>query len=285
MADLSSIVPGDPQLHALAGQLADSRGDLEGAAEEFAAAVQDAPSWFNLYRLADVEIRIGRTTTARRHLEELLARNPGNPWGLSRLANLELLEGDPQRAERIYLDLLSRQPQRNDATNLGLARSLLGRHEEAVEAYRRALAFEADNPYLLLNLADAELALGREVEARGLYGRTLESLARLEAAAVLSPLQRMIRAQCLAHLGRAREAVGVTQQVLRESGDDPEIVYAASLVYALAGDRSSALVNAELALKKGMQPRWFTLPAFGPLRGDPELRAILGSPAATQAVR
>ena len=285
MAALSSIVPGDPQLHALAGQLADSRGDLKRAAEELAAAVQGAPSWSNLYRLADVETRLGRTASARRHLEELLARNPGNLWGLSRLANLELLKGDPQRAERIYLDLLSRQPQRSDATNLGLARSLLGRHAEAVEAYRSALAFDADNPYLLLNLADAELALGREGEARGLYGSTLESLARLEAAAPLSPLQRMIRAQCLAHLGRAREAVGVTQQALRESGDDPEILYAASLVYALAGDRSSALVNAELALKKGMRPRWFTLPAFGPLRGDPELRAILDSPVATPVVR
>ncbi len=285
MADLNAMVPGDPQLHALAALLADSRGDLEQAAEELAVAVRDAPSWSNLYRLADVEVRIGHTVSARRHLEELLARSPGNLWGLTRLANLELLQGDPQRAERIYLDLLSRDPQRSHLTNLGLARSLLGRHEEAVEAYRRALASDAGNPYLLLNLADAELSLGREGEARGLYGRTLESLTRIEAGSALSPLQRMIRAQCLAHLGRAREAVGATQQVLRETGDDPEILYAASLVYALAGDRSSALVNAELALKKGMQPRWFTLPAFGPLRGDPDLKAMLSSPAANQGVR
>ena len=92
----------------------------------------------------------------------------------------------------------------------------------------------------------------------------------------------MIRAQCLAHLGHNREAVEVTQQVLRASSDDPEILYAASLVYALAGDRSSALVNADHALKKGTQPRWFTLPAFGSLRDDPELKGLLrraGSPA------
>ncbi|HYO13844.1 MAG TPA: protein kinase, partial [Thermoanaerobaculia bacterium] len=46
---LSAMVPGDPQLHALAGELAESRGDLERAAAELEAAVQGAPSWSNLY--------------------------------------------------------------------------------------------------------------------------------------------------------------------------------------------------------------------------------------------
>ena len=285
---LSGMVPGDPQLHALAGALAESRGDLERAVAELSAAVEGAPSWANLYNLANVEARAGHIAAARRHLKDLLARSPGNHWGLDRLASLELLEGDPRRADRIYLDLLRQKPQRRHYTQLGLARSLLGRHREAVEAYRRALEFDSDNPYLLLNLADARLALGQMDEAHRLYGRTLESLARQEAAAALSPLQRMVRAQCLVRLGKVREAVEGTQQALRESGDDPEILYAASLVYAQAGDRASALVNAGLALKKGMHPRWFTLPAFGPLRDDPELRELLrgiNPRAATPAAR
>jgi serine/threonine-protein kinase len=87
----------------------------------------------------------------------------------------------------------------------------------------------------------------------------------------------MVRAQCLVHLGRTRQAVELTQSTLRASGDDPEVLYDASLIYAQAGDRTSALVNAKLALEKGIQPRWFTLPAFGPLRNDPELRAMLGA--------
>jgi serine/threonine-protein kinase len=282
LRDLSAVIPGDPRLHSFAGQLADRRGDLPKAIEEISEAVQSAPSWSNLYMLADVEARTGHTAEARRHLEELLARAPGNLWGLKRLANLELVDGDPRRAEQSYLDILRLQPRRIDFTNLGLARSLLGRHAEAVEAYRNALALEPDNPYALLNLADASLALGRESEARGLYERTLKNLARAEAVAQLSSLQSMIRAQCLVHLGHNREAVEITQQTLREGGEDPEILYAASLVYARAGDRASALVNADHALKKGMKPRWFTLPAFGALREDPELKALLsrGGPPA-----
>ena len=61
------------------------------------------------------------------------------------------------------------------------------------------------------------------------------------------------------------------QATVQESFDDPEILYAASLVYAVAGERESALVTAQRALEKGMQPRWFSIPAFAGLRRtDPE---------------
>ncbi len=277
LAELTAINPGDPQIHVLAGKLADSEGDLKRAIAELEAAVARAPSWKNLFLLADLEIKAGRIADARRHLEQLLARSPDNLWGLDKLGTLELLEGDPARAERIYLDLIRRQPrQRPFYTDLGLARSLLGRPEAAVEAYRHALELAPEHLTVLINLADAELALGHGVEARSLYTQVLDRLAATERAGNLSPAELMDRAQCLAHLGRSREAVELTQNTLRASGDDPEILYDASLVYALVGDRASALVNAKLALEKGLQPRWFTLPAFGPLRNDPELQAMLG---------
>jgi tetratricopeptide (TPR) repeat protein len=277
LAALTATTPGDPQLHVLAGKLAESQGDLRQAIAELKTAVEHAPEWSSLFRLADLEMKAGRTADARRHLEELLARGPDNIWGLDKLGNLELLEGDPVRAERIYLDLLRRQPQRSYYTNLGLARALLGRPADAVEAYRKALELAPGHVAVLLNLADAELALGHGEEARSHYAQTLDRLAATERAGGLSAAERMIRAQCLVHLGRAREAVELTQGTLRTSGDDPETLYEASLVYALAGDRASALVNARLALEKGVQPRWFTLPVFGPLRADPELRAMLRS--------
>jgi predicted Zn-dependent protease len=229
-------------------------------------------------RLADLEIKTGRVADARRHLEELLARSPGNLWGLDKLGNLELLVGDPARAERLYLDMTRLQPQRSHYTNLGIARSLLGRNAEAVEAYRKALELAPGHVIVTINLADAELALGHEEEARTLYRQLLARLQASAAAAEPSPLDRMIEAQCLAHLGRTREAVALAQRTLRQSFDDPEIVYYASLVYALAGDRASALVNAQSALEKGVQPRWFTIAAFGPLRDDPDLQALLRSP-------
>ncbi|MFP5285849.1 MAG: tetratricopeptide repeat protein, partial [Thermoanaerobaculia bacterium] len=273
--DLERLLPGDPELLALSGQVAESEGDLERAISDLAAAVERIPSWSNLYRLADLEARAGRNDDARRHLEELLERNPGNLWGLDRLGNLELLAGDPARAERIYLDLLRLQPQWSHYTNLGLARMLLGRPAEAVEAYREALKLAPGHVAVLLNLADAELDLGNESEARTFYRQALTSLEENEASAGLSPVDWMIKAQCLARLGQRREAVAQAQRTLRDSSEDPQVLYLASLVYALAGDRSSALVNAEMALDKGVQPRWLTLSAFNSLRGDPDFQVLL----------
>lgn len=275
LSQLEPLLAGDSNLLVLSGLLAESQGDLPRAVAALESASRRDPSWSNLFRLADLELKAGRIADARRHLEELLARSPGNLWGLDKLGTLELLAGDPARAERLYLDLIRLQPQRSHYTNLGLARSLLGRHAEAVAAYREALELAPGHIAVTLNLADALLAFGREAEARSLYNQVLRRLAANEAAASLSPMDRMIRAQCLAHLGRTREAVAVAQTTLRESFDDPQIVYAASLVYALAGDRASALVNAQSALEKGIQPRWFTLAAFGDLKEDPELQALL----------
>jgi tetratricopeptide (TPR) repeat protein len=275
LSNLEPLLQGDSSLQVFSGQLAESQGNLDRAITDLGSAVRRNPSWSNLLRLADLELKAGRVVDARRHLEELLARNPRNIWGLDRLGNLELLVGDAGRAERLYLDMIRLQPQRSYYTNLGLARSLLGRNTEAVAAYRKALDLAPGHVTAMINLADAELALGHEEAARSLYRQLLARLEASEAGTGLSPLDRMIEAQCLAHLGRTREAVEVAQVTLRQSFDDPQIVYAASLVYALAGDQASALVNAKIALEKGVQPRWFTIPAFGPLRDDPELQALL----------
>ncbi|HEX3529334.1 MAG TPA: protein kinase [Thermoanaerobaculia bacterium] len=277
---LAAIVPSDPQLDVFAGLLAESRGDLARAVEAVSRAVQRAPSWHNLFLLADLELRAGKTLGARRHLEELLARNPGNPWGLDMLGRLELLQGDPERAIATYRELIRVQPLRPYYTNLGLAHSLLGRHAEAAAAYRQALALDPNHARVLLNLADAELAQEHGSAAAELYRRALSRFDEIQAAGALTAKDSMDKAQCLAHLGRIPEAVELTQKTLRASGDDAELFYAASLVYALAGDRASFLLNAKLALDNGMQPRWFTLPVFGALRNDPDLGALLRRPPA-----
>jgi tetratricopeptide (TPR) repeat protein/predicted Ser/Thr protein kinase len=285
LSQLAPLLQGDSSLQIYSGQLAESRGDLARAIADLESAVRRDPSWSNLFRLADLEIKAGRAADGRRHLEELLARSPGNLWGLDKLGNLELLVGDPARAERLYLDMIRLQPQRSHYTNLGLARSLLGRNAAAVEAYRKALALAPGHVIVMINLADAELAMGHEREALSLYRQLLGRLEAGESRAELSSLDRMVKAQCLAHLGRTREAVAEAQRTLRQSFADPEIVYYAALVYALVGDRASALVNAQSALEKGVQPRWFTIAAFGPLRADPELRALLRKATGEPSIR
>lgn len=274
--------PDDPLLFIYRARLADRRGETGRALVNLQAAVKKDPSWKNLYELADLEVRMAHVDDARRHLNDLLKDSPNNPWGLSKLAELELLYGDLAKAEQDYLQVIKIERKRTHFSSLGLARSLQGKYKSAIEAYQTALDMAPDRPGTLLNLAEAELALGRKPNAEEHLRKTLERIDDRQRAGTLSDPDRMIQAQCLARLGRFREAVKIVQEVLKKGSDDSQVLYIASLVYALANDRQSALNNAETALERGMRPEWFQIPAF-PMREDPELKDILQKAASSRS--
>ena len=276
LARLEAALPGDPAIFSYRAELAERRGRTEEALANFRAAAERVPSWRNLSALAHLEWRSGRIADAREHLQQLLARSPGNFWGAELLGKIELLHGDPGRAEQLFADLVAREPsQRGLWTNLGLARFLAEHYEAAVKAYQKALEIEPGHNAVLLNLADTELALGRRSEAELHYRQTLARLNEIELTSSLQPDDSMAKAQCLAILGQAGEAVEIAQKTLQQNPDAPIIVYSAALVYALVGDRTSALINAKAALRLHVSPSWFRIAAFDILSGDPELQSLL----------
>jgi serine/threonine-protein kinase len=123
---------------------------------------------------------------------------------------------------------------------------------------------------------------GRRDEASALYARVIELVAQDPAPGVWQTLS--VKAQALAHLGRAPEAAAAVQRATAAAPDDPQLAYEAALVYALIGDRASALANAGRAVSGGYDRRWFALPFFDSLRDTPAWRKLLaaaGEPAAT----
>jgi serine/threonine protein kinase/tetratricopeptide (TPR) repeat protein/TolB-like protein len=277
LTQLEHLLPGDPVILTLRGRLAEQQGRLDEAAELQTAAVDRAPSWQNLHRLAQLEARRGRIDKARSHIETILRQSPDNTWALEALGELELYYGDLARAEQIYKQYSTSAPQRS-LTNLGVARFFSGRYREAADAYRRALALEPNRIIILVNLADAESELGRVREAQDLYQRSLSLLEESERTVGLIPLESMLKAQCLARLGRLREAVELAQAQLRKTPDDPQLLQQIALVHSLAGERTSALNIAVAALDKGVQPRCFAGSAFLWLRETPALRSRFAPP-------
>lgn len=275
LARFEELLPGDPQAFVMRSRFAERKGRIQQALADQRTATERLRTWRNLKRLADLEARNGRVEDAREHLKEILLTSPGNVWALEALANVELIFGDPRRAERIYLDLTARAPQSRYFSGLGGSRFLLGRPEDAVAAFWQALTMDPDNAYTTLNLADAELSLGRTREAEAHYRLTLQTLERDSPPGGLKPDDSMVQAQCLAHLGHTQEAAEITRKVLGQTPGDPYLLQSAALVYTLAGDRASALANAQKALEKGLQPNWFNLPAFAPLKDDPKLQRLL----------
>jgi serine/threonine-protein kinase len=272
VAELEAKTPGDISIVVYRARIAAARGELAEAISLFREVVEHRPTWRYLLELADLEIRTGEIDAARQHIEAAASMTPGHTWPAAKLGELELMYGDLRRAERIYRDLVAAGPQRSDLTNLGLVRFLLGDHAGAAVSYRQALEMEPGHLTVTLNLADAELALGRKDEALALYRQTLD---KLIAKGPLSPLDRCLQAQCLAHLGQGRKAVDVALGALQEAPQDAEVTYQAALVFTLTGEDASALAMARKARDLGIQSRWFTIPAFDRLREDVSFRALL----------
>ncbi len=277
---LERLLPGDPGLLLLRADLAEQQGRPDEAIALLTAAVERAPSWQNIQWLARAEARRGHIQKARSRIATILRQSPDNVWALDMLGHLELHYGDLARAEQIYKESARRDPQRS-LTNLGVTLFFGGRYREAADAYRRALSLEPGNIVILLNLADSESELGRVHEAEALYRRALGRLEENEGAVGLTPTETMLKAQCLARLGRLREAVELAQDQLRRTPDDPALLLQSALVHSLAGERTSALNNAMAALEKGIQPRWFTGSAFRWLRETPELRSRFAATSPT----
>ncbi|HSS75758.1 MAG TPA: protein kinase [Thermoanaerobaculia bacterium] len=252
------------------GQLLERQGHPEQALELIAAAVRLQPSWRSLLILANAEYRQGRLADARRNLAELLRRAPGNTDGLKALAQIELLH-DTDRAIALLSQIAAKTPDTDSLTNLGVAQLLRRRYVESEKSLRRALELQPGSPAATLNLADSVLLQGRKAEARILY-------ARIVAEANRDPRSDWenlaTKAQALAHLGEPTRAVEAIQQALRLTPDNAQLAYEAALVYALVGDQSSALVNAQRAMMGGVDSYWFALPFFDSLRATPAFQAL-----------
>jgi len=267
--------PGNVQNLLRESDLADRRGQGDRAITLLQEVVRRQPSRDNLKNLANREVKYGLLQPARAHLDTLIRRNPEDPWPHSKMAELELYYGSRARAESIYVDLLQRGPNIIYLWNLGLSREFQWHFEDAVAAYRQTLELAPGNIDVNINLAECEIYLGREDAAARRFRQTLDLLKKSPSAS--GPKERIQAAHCLVRLGQRQEAVAAIQEALPRSGDDTDQLFAATMVYAIAGERSSTIVNTRRAIEKGLSVRWFSLPPFESLRGDPEFTAALAT--------
>lgn len=273
LAEIEKAELGQPETLVRQAMLLERQGRGEETLQLLRAAAAQQRSWKTIFRLANFEMNQGLIPEARGHLEETLQLFPGHYDSLSLLAQLELMSGDLTRAAELYAALVEQSPGVIELGNLGVAQALLGRWDAARVAFSKAVALESRNPMLVLNLADSEKAVGRQVEAEAHYRRVLELLPA--DLSQLSWQELSTRAQASAHLGQVPEAVQLVQKALQMAPNSPQASFEAAIVYALAGEKTSALVNARQALDGGMDIRFFSLPWFDPLRAE------LTPPAAT----
>ncbi len=274
VARIENLEPGGYVASKLNALLLERRGSTQEALQAMRAAADRLPSARMIRILADMEFRLGHASEARQTIRRAIAIAP-EFRSRELLARIELLSGDPSEAARLLGELDQTTTDFGISSNLGLSLFLLGRYQEASSSFQKALQLAPRNAAANLNLADARLLSGRVEEARQLYRRVVDLIE--EDPAGKGPDLLTVKGQALAHLGLGKEAVASVSEALRKSPDNPQTLFEASLVYTLVGEKTSALVNAEKAIRLGCDRRWFNFPWFDSVRSEPPFQGLLTS--------
>jgi Flp pilus assembly protein TadD len=204
---------GEPRLRV--AQAAEESGDYLLAESIYAGASSGAPTDAAVQlRYADALVRVGKISEARdvlfRHLKTVT--DPKQLHG--GLGAIYVLLGEPAQAIPEFDAAIATSSDMRWTVNKAVALDLLGRHAEAQESYRRALAAEPDDTVVINDLALSLLLSGRKSEAA-------EIAAPLVQRADLSPRIRSGLGVLLAAKGDiagAHEAIGSAmgnEQLLR----------------------------------------------------------------------
>jgi tetratricopeptide (TPR) repeat protein len=154
---------------------AQSRGELQSAAETYRAILQDEPNNVNaLHLLGLAYLNTGRIPEAEELISRAIEHNPAvaelhNNRGLCRISLGRWGEAESDLREAIRL-----QPNFADAfNNLGLLFSRAGRFADAEAAFIRAIRLKPEFAAAFHNLATTVLKLGRAANAAGFCRRAL----------------------------------------------------------------------------------------------------------------
>jgi GWxTD domain-containing protein len=183
---LEGFVPGSYQLEALVSQEGGSFSDLArldfevGPAQEMGrlSTVGLPPELTpaqQFFRKGQHYLVAQRYDDAVRYFRISLDYEPYFQMARCGKARAEILGGDPQAGETTALEAVGRDGENVDALALlGLARFRLGKYEEAVEAYKKALASGGEDVGLLNALGETEYARGNRDAAVVALTRSLD---------------------------------------------------------------------------------------------------------------
>jgi tetratricopeptide (TPR) repeat protein len=202
--------------------------------------------------------RDGRLAEAEALYNGILAEDPHDADALHLLGLIADAGGAPARAVALIQRALEQRDSPRFRANLGMVLGHLGRHEEALASYQRALQTRPDYPEALNNLGTTLEALGRPAEAVEAYRKALALRpTQSEWWSNLGNALRLARQPDAAEeayrraveLSPARpEAHAQLGHALRASGRDAEAEVAFRAQLALRPDDPDAHINLAASL-------------------------------------
>ncbi len=272
------LEPADSRAPILLGESLIARGQHEEGLAELERAVELGADQVNTrHALATALARLGRLEEAALEYREVIRFAPDHAGALNNLAIVYMRSGRYLEAAPLFQRVLELQPDyRPAANNLGTVYFYLDRPAEAVDAYLNAYRMDPEHPMTQHNLGDAYASLGDQAESRRWYLAAIDSCDRRIAAAGAQPGLVSLRLLSVAKVGRHREATAAIDARVAESPEDPELLYNAAQIHAVAGDKPGLLRLVEQAIRAGYPREEFRqAPEFAAYAGDAEFSALL----------
>ncbi len=250
------------------GKAHQAAGDLAEAEAAFRRAVELGAGHREPHDyLGSVLVQQGRAKEAEEAFRRAIEVAPDCYISHRNLAGVYQLQGSYDAAASALQRSLEIRPTWSGYSNLGTLHFSLGRYEEAVRAYEKALELGANDYRVWGNLADAyRWTPGNRSRATTALRRALQLLHEKMSDAPEEPTLKSRRALFLAKVGDCPQALAEIGALEPLPAADAALQVRGVQVYELCGQRPKALKALEGALRAGSPEE--------EIRRDPELTQL-----------
>lgn len=263
LVSIETLHPNKSQSIELKGYLELSNNNYSEAIEYYEKAIRLKATTTNYQNIATAYWYSGDIQSSKKYISAALKQSP-DAYKLNQIHGvIALSEGNIEQAIQSFEKVLSQRQSVSDMSNLGLSYLLAGAYENAKSILQKAHLLAPNNTTILLNLADTENLNGERKSAIEKY-----RIITTHKPAKASPEYLRNKSQAHAHLGEYSEAINTLQLLQKSDSQNIDTTYTSALVYTLAGDKTSAVVNIENALKNDVNKIWFNFSWFDRLCED-----------------
>jgi TolB-like protein/tetratricopeptide (TPR) repeat protein/DNA-binding winged helix-turn-helix (wHTH) protein len=245
--------PRDADAHIGLGRALARSGQAEEAERSFREAIVVEPGYWAAYNsLGSFLFERGRTDEAAAVYVRVTELAPGNPTGFNNLGAARLAAGKLDAAAEAFEQSSRIEPSRSALSNLGTVYYYLGRLDEAVGMYTKALAVAPEDYKLWGGRADSQWYLPQRRDRAEQDYRRAASLAERSLAVDATAAETWaMLGYFYGRIGDAERGRRYVSRALEIEPDSPYVLYFSAIAAADQGDRERAAALVRGALEHG----------------------------------
>jgi len=274
--------PNNDEARRYLGRALAGLGRLDEALAEWRKALVTRPNnWQALSDIGRAMFEARRFEEAEAAYRQLVALQADNVTGHQGLGAVFLRQNRIREALENYERAMAITPAGQVLSSMGTLYFQQGDFQKAADTYRRAIAVRPNSPMTHRNLGDALTRLGRRDDALVSYRKAVE-LAEAERLVNPRDVQNLASLALFhAKVGDAAAARRAIAEAVRLGGGELSVWNRAAQVYAVLGSRDEALNALARAIELHYPPaEAATVDEFESLRRLPRYRQLVGESAA-----